>query len=78
MKEFRVFVADRAGELARVTEALSAAAVNIRAIASESRSCSRLSSSDSAGFLSNQLGAIISAAPPRARLPSSSRIRARK
>ncbi len=37
MKEFRVFVADRPGELARVTEALSAAAVNIRAIASESQ-----------------------------------------
>ncbi len=37
MKEFRVFVADRPGELARVTEALSAAAVNIRAIASESK-----------------------------------------
>ena len=37
MKEFRVFVADRPGELARVTEALSAAAVNIRAIANESK-----------------------------------------
>ncbi len=37
MKEFRVFVADHPGELARVTEALSAAAVNIRAIASESK-----------------------------------------
>ncbi len=37
MKEFRVFVADRPGELARVTEALSSAAVNIRAIASESK-----------------------------------------
>ncbi len=37
MKEFRVFVADRPGELARVTEALSVAAVNIRAIASESK-----------------------------------------
>ena len=37
MKEFRVFVADRPGELARVTEALSMAAVNIRAIASESK-----------------------------------------
>ena len=37
MKEFRVFVADRPGELARVTEALSLAAVNIRAIASESK-----------------------------------------
>ncbi len=37
MKEFRVFVADRPGELARVTEALSTAAVNIRAIASESK-----------------------------------------
>ena len=37
MKEFRVFVADRPGELARVTEALSTNAVNIRAIASESK-----------------------------------------
>lgn len=37
MKEFRVFVTDRPGELARVTEALSTAAVNIRAIASESK-----------------------------------------
>lgn len=37
MKEFKVFVADRPGELARVTEALSGAAVNIRAIASESK-----------------------------------------
>jgi hypothetical protein len=37
MMEFRVFVADHPGELARVTEALSTAAVNIRAIASESR-----------------------------------------
>ncbi len=36
MKEFKVFVADRPGELARVTEALSNHAVNIRAIASES------------------------------------------
>ncbi len=33
MKEFRVFVADKPGELARVTEALAANAVNIRAIA---------------------------------------------
>jgi len=37
MKEFKVFVADKPGELARVTEALSGAAVNIRAIASESK-----------------------------------------
>ncbi len=37
MKEFKVFVADRPGELARVTEALAGAAVNIRAIASESK-----------------------------------------
>jgi len=37
MKEFRVFVANRPGELARVTEALAAHAVNIRAIASETR-----------------------------------------
>ena len=37
MKEFRVFVADRPGELARVTEALATGAVNIRAIASESK-----------------------------------------
>lgn len=37
MKEFRVFVADRPGELARVTEALASAAVNIRAIASETK-----------------------------------------
>lgn len=37
MREFKVFVADRPGELARVTEALAGAAVNIRAIASESR-----------------------------------------
>jgi hypothetical protein len=35
MKEFKVFVADKPGELARVTEALAGAAVNIRAIASE-------------------------------------------
>jgi len=35
MKEFKVFVADKPGELARVTEALANAAVNIRAIASE-------------------------------------------
>ena len=34
MKEFRVFVADKPGELARVTEALATNAVNIRAIAS--------------------------------------------
>lgn len=37
MKEFKVFVADKPGELARVTEALAGAAVNIRAIASEAR-----------------------------------------
>jgi len=37
MKEFKVFVADKTGELARVTEALASAAVNIRAIASESK-----------------------------------------
>lgn len=37
MKEFKVFVADKAGELARVTEALANSAVNIRAIASESK-----------------------------------------
>jgi hypothetical protein len=35
--EFKVFVADKPGELARVTEALAGAAVNIRAIASESK-----------------------------------------
>ena len=32
-----MFVADRPGELARVTEALASAAVNIRAIASETK-----------------------------------------
>ncbi len=37
MMEFKVFVADKPGELARVTEALAGAAVNIRAIASESK-----------------------------------------
>lgn len=37
MKEFKVFIADKPGELARVTEALANAAVNIRAIASESK-----------------------------------------
>ncbi len=37
MKEFKVFVADKPGELARVTEALANAAVNIRAIASETK-----------------------------------------
>ncbi len=37
MKEFKVFVGDKPGELARVTEALAGAAVNIRAIASESK-----------------------------------------
>lgn len=35
--EFKVFVMDRPGELARVTDALSNAAVNIRAIASEAK-----------------------------------------
>lgn len=38
MKEFKVFVADKPGELARVTDALAGAAVNIRAISSESKS----------------------------------------
>lgn len=37
MKEFKVFVHDKPGELARVTEALATNAVNIRAIASESK-----------------------------------------
>ena len=37
MKEFKVFVLDKPGELARVTEALATNAVNIRAIASESK-----------------------------------------
>jgi len=35
--EFKVFVMDRPGELARVTDVLSNAAVNIRAIASEAK-----------------------------------------
>jgi hypothetical protein len=35
MKEFKVYVQDRPGELARVTEALASRSVNIRAIASE-------------------------------------------
>lgn len=35
MKEFKVYVEDRPGELARVTEALAQRSVNIRAIASE-------------------------------------------
>ena len=35
MKEFKVYVKDKPGELARVTEALAEHAVNIRAIASE-------------------------------------------
>jgi len=35
VKEFKVFVKDKPGELARVTEALAEHAVNIRAIASE-------------------------------------------
>lgn len=34
-KEFKVFVQDKPGELARVTEALASGPVNIRAIASE-------------------------------------------
>ena len=37
MMEFKVFVMDRPGELARVTDVLSNAAVNIRAIASEAK-----------------------------------------
>src|SRR5947209_20307436 len=37
MKEFKVYVADKPGEFARVMEALSGAAVNIRAIASEAQ-----------------------------------------
>ena len=35
MKEFKVFVQDKPGELARVTEALASQAVNIKAISSE-------------------------------------------
>lgn len=35
MKEFKIFVEDKPGELARVTESLAARAVNIKAIASE-------------------------------------------
>lgn len=35
MKEFKIFVLNKTGELARVTEALAAQAVNIRALASE-------------------------------------------
>ncbi len=35
MREFKVFVPNKPGELARVTEALANQAVNIRAIASE-------------------------------------------
>lgn len=35
MKEFKVFVTNKLGELARVTEALANHAVNIKAIASE-------------------------------------------
>jgi len=38
MKEFKIFVNDKTGELARVTEALAAQAVNIKALASESGS----------------------------------------
>lgn len=37
MKEFKVFVENKIGELARVTEALANKAVNIRAIASEGK-----------------------------------------
>ncbi len=37
MKEFKVFAQDKPGELARITEALANHAVNIRAIASESK-----------------------------------------
>ena len=35
MKEFKIFVHNKTGELARVTEALATHAVNIRAISSE-------------------------------------------
>ncbi len=35
MKEFKIFVQNKTGELARVTEALATHAVNIKAIASE-------------------------------------------
>jgi len=35
MKEFKIFVHNKTGELARVTEALSTHAVNIKAISSE-------------------------------------------
>jgi hypothetical protein len=35
MKEFKIFVNNKPGELARVTEALAGHAVNIRALASE-------------------------------------------
>ena len=35
MKEFKIFVNNKTGELARVTEALATQAVNIRAISSE-------------------------------------------
>ncbi|UCF07699.1 MAG: ACT domain-containing protein [Thermoplasmata archaeon] len=35
MKEFKIFVEDKPGELARVTESLASRAVNIKAIASE-------------------------------------------
>ena len=35
MKEFKIFVNNKTGELARVTEALATHAVNIKAIASE-------------------------------------------
>jgi hypothetical protein len=37
MKEFKIFVKHKPGELARVTEALASRAVNIKAIASESK-----------------------------------------
>lgn len=38
MKEFKIFVENKPGELARVTDALAERAVNIKAIASESGS----------------------------------------
>lgn len=37
MKEFKIFVEHKPGELAKVTEALASRAVNIRAIASEAK-----------------------------------------
>ena len=51
VKEFKVFVTNKPGELARVTEALANHAVNIRALASEAaneRSFLRVVTSDSA------------------------------